>query len=355
MLVRVNVRSGEEVLVETVVMRSGGELKHGLVPMLGLNVVGGLTGSGKTVLADAIYLGNTWSIAKLTDSGHVVQRIIDEIGMRVYDVNYTACFREDEVGDEVCLQTVVKSNVAESVAFLRRGTRTELDEEMKNRLAYALAHIISLPHGLREAFFSTSQRRVAEIRELFTTWRMCEVQIFVPPFMLPDGEVPCYVKKLEVGIPPELRFEEVMVGWRRFLYAPSSLGEVMEALLKTLLEVAVRVRKTAAAHGVSLPPMLYIDDAFDGLDGSRLVKVVEFLNSGEASVYAVTHRLEAWQRARRGFVITYGTRAAELVEKPASFRIALVDMDEIRDREIFMDVCVKLAWPDRELCEREAA
>jgi len=77
MLVRVSrVRAGGKLLAHTTVLRVGDELHRGLKPLLGVNLVAGATGSGKTLLSEALWLGVVHALGALLGISEAVRAII---------------------------------------------------------------------------------------------------------------------------------------------------------------------------------------------------------------------------------------------------------------------------------------
>ncbi len=155
---------------------------------------------------------------------------------------------------------------------------------------------------------------------------------------------PCYARML--GVPGVPLLKEG-AGGEPYLDAAASHGEVSHALFEASYEAAVKLSKLAREErGVSAVPIIYIDDAFEGLDAAKIRSLLS-RDYAAASIYAATHRLEAGAYAARSLLMTYGTKASQLVEQPNDFRFALVDEELVEeDEEIFEDVSSKLVGRD---------
>jgi hypothetical protein len=146
----------------------------------------------------------------------------------------------------------------------------------------------------------------------------------------------------KLGVSPEAIYESEAKNGKVRIFTHMSNGELNEALLKTVNTVAVELSKlTREGNIVSILPLIYLDDGFEGLDVGRIKRLLE--GAFNVSIYVTSHRIEAGMYTTRNFVLSYGTRASELVEQPHDFRFALVDTRLIeRHDDIFRDVCKAL-------------
>jgi hypothetical protein len=77
MLIRIaRVRAGGELLAHKVVVRLGDAMQRGLKPLLGVNLVAGVTGSGKTLLSETLWLGDVHALGALLGISEAVRAII---------------------------------------------------------------------------------------------------------------------------------------------------------------------------------------------------------------------------------------------------------------------------------------
>jgi len=335
MLVRASrVRVGGRLLAHSTILRVGDEQHRGLKPLLGVNVVAGVTGSGKTLLAEALWLGVAHTLNGLLRDEQFRNALVGAVrayGVRPIDEEFTICVDDVEVPElerKICIKTEIsgtKSKITAPEDVVR-------NDELRRRLIYALLHVISVPdkvkwrvvHALREvADLSIPEDGLQEL--------CLATAVLVPPVAYEEPNriyAPCYVNML--GVPRHSMSEAV------------SHGEVSYALFEATYEAASRLSKLAREElGVSVVPMLYIDDAFEGLDGAKIRSLLS--REYDASIYAATHRIEAGAYSARNFLLTYGTRASELVEQPPDFRFALVDAELVeKHKEIFKDVSSKL-------------
>jgi hypothetical protein len=317
-------------------LRVGGELHRGLKPLLGVNVVAGVTGSGKTLLAEALWLGVAHTLDGLLRNERFHNALIAAVrayGIRPIDEEFTVCLSNVEVPElerEICVEAEisgVKSKITAPEDVIR-------NDELRRRLIYALLHVISVPDKVKWRFVY-ALREVAGLLNFVPENGLQELCLaavaLVPPVAYVESNriyAPCYVNML--GTP------------RRNMSEAVSHGEMSYALFEAAYEAASRLSKLAREElGVSAVPIIYIDDAFEGLDGTKIRNLL--LREYDASIYAATHRVEAGAYSARNLLLTYGTKASELVEQPPDFRFALVDAGLVEShKEIFKDVSSKL-------------
>ena len=346
-MIRVSdVKADDRRLAHTTVLKLEERVHHGLRPLLGVNLIAGVTGCGKTLLAEALWLGvahtvNLLSAMRLT---RALESAIKAYGIRNLDLKFTACFDEVEIGREMCIETEVRRS-------LRAYAELPRDEEVRRRILYALLHVISVPAEVKwrvtsmlHELHATGLTRYLTSSDLVTSDCLA-TGLLIPPFYYEykgRSYIPCYVQWLDVGV-PELTYEvEEQEGGPRF-YSTRSHGEVSYALFKAMYDVARELSGYAKSElGVSVTPIIYLDDAFEGLDVSRMRELLSS-DFSSASIYATTHRLEAGEYASRNLLMTYNTRASEFVDQTPDFRFALVAMELVeRSPHIFREVCTAL-------------
>ncbi len=342
MLIRVSrIRAGGKLLAHTTVLRVDDELHHGLKPLLGVNVVAGITGSGKTLLAEALWLGVAHALGALLDERFhkTLEGVAYAYGIRPIDAKVEFCFSGIEVPElrrEACIEVEVSEGVESWTAVPKDAVG---NEEHRRSLVYALLHIISVPDRVKwRAAYALRELHRAGLLAEDVPRELCLATIaLVPPVDAGRAYTPCYVRML--GVPHALE----LAGGEPHFYAAASHGETSYALFVATYEAARRLAKLAREElGVSAVPVLYIDDAFEGLDATKIRSLLlpDYRN---ASIYAATYRLEAGDYTNRNLVMTYGTKASELVEQPPDFRFALVDAALVEEHEeIFDDVYSKL-------------
>jgi hypothetical protein len=340
MLVRVSrVRAGGELLAHTTVLRVGDELHRGLKPLIGVNLVAGVTGSGKTLLAEALWLGVAHALSALLGEQQFRDALVaasEAYGIRPIDMEFEACLSDVEVPGlrgKTCIEVDVCGGVESWTAV---PDDVMGNEKLRRSLVYALMHTISVPDKVKwRAAYALRELRRMGLLELAPEDGLQELCLataaLVPPAAYErEGRtyVPCYVRMLGLG---------------RLPHATASHGEVSYALFEAAYETAYRISKLAREElGVSMIPVVYIDDALEGLDARRMKSLLS-RDYGDASIYATTHRIEAGMYSARNLLLTYGTKASELVEQPSSFRFALVDAALVESRkEIYEDVSSKL-------------
>ncbi len=341
MLIRVaRVRAGGELLAHRIAVRLGDALHRGLRPLLGVNAVAGVTGSGKTLLAEVLWLGAVHVLGALLGERfrNAAISAAGAYGIRPVDAWVEFCINNVEVPGlkrGVCIGADISGGVESWVAVPGEA----VSEELRRSLVYALLHVISVPdrvkwriaHALREL-------HGAGLLAEDVPRELCLATIaLVPPVEAGRAYTPCYVRMLDVPDALEL------AGGEPYFYAAASHGEASYALFKAVHEAARGLSKLAREElGVSAVPIVYIDDAFENLDAAKMRELLS-RDYGDVSIYAATHRLEAGMYTSRNLLMTYGTRASELVEQPPDFRFALVDASLIeRHKEIFKDVSSKL-------------
>ncbi len=342
MLIRVSrVRAGGKLLAHTTVLRVDDELHHGLKPLLGVNVVAGITGSGKTLLAEALWLGVAHALGALLGERlhNALESVVEAYGIRPIDAKVEFCFSDIEVPGlrrEACIEIEISEGVESWTAVPKDAVE---NEELRRSLVYALLHVISVPDRVkwRVAYALRELHRAGLLAEDVPRELCLATAALVPPVDAGRAYTPCYVRML--GVPHAL---ELAGGERRF-YAVASHGEASYVLFVATYEAARRLAKLAREElGVSIIPIVYIDEAFEGLDAAKMTSLL-LPDYRDASIYAATHRLEAGDYSNRDLVMTYGTKASELVEQPPDFRFALVDMTLVEEHdEIFDDVYSKL-------------
>jgi len=336
MLVRISkVRAGGRLLAHSTILRVGNEQHRGLKPLLGVNVVAGVTGSGKTLLAEALWLGVTHTMNGLLRDerfSNALTAAMKAYGIRPIDEEFTVCVNDVEVlelGREACIKAEISGGVESKITAPEDVIR---NDELRRRLVYALLHVISVPDRVKWRV-TYALREIADLFNFVPEDGLQELCLataaLAPPVAYEESNriyAPCYVNML--GVP--------------HMSEAASHGEMSYALFEAAYEAASRLSKLAREElGISIVPMLYIDDAFEGLDGA---KIKSLLSRGyDASIYAATHRIEAGAYSTRNLLLTYGTRASELVGQPPDFRFALVDAELVeRHKEIFKDVSSKL-------------
>ncbi len=352
-----NAKLDGEVLIERTVLRAEDGVIDGFSPRLGLTIIIGVTGSGKTLFAEALWLGTANILAELLGGGYRDLRdiLFFGTGLRPLSFTYELRLAPHEFGDDLKINAVIEEG---RLARLRveingrevGGEALRGSAELRERLAYAAAHVAALPERMKYDLFLGGGILT---EALSRRYEPCEpLAAVLPPasYMVAERIVsPCYTE--ELSVPEELRLEVAEIFGTKVIYNVHSLGEISAALIKTWPEALFRMREAAARRGVSAIPMVYIDDAFDGLDGRRLSNALKEADRSDVAVYASTHRLESLSVARRAYAITYDTRLSELVDQPNKFRIGFVDLDKVEDR-YYQELCEKLVWPEAEMCRQ---
>jgi hypothetical protein len=292
MLIRISrVRAGGRLLAHTTVLRVGDEQHRGLRPLLGVNVVAGITGSGKTLLAEALWLGVAHALsALLGERLHgVLEGVVWAYGIRPIDAKVEFCMSDVEVPElrrEVCIEVEVSEGVESRTAVPKDAVSSE---ELRRSLAYALMHVASVPDKVKwRVAYALRELRRAGLFELAPEDGLQELCLataaLVPPVAYEDaGRIyaPCYVRML--GVPER---NVLKLGTGESLYTVASHGEMSHTLFDAMYEVVRGIAKLAKEErGVSMIPIVYIDDAFEGLDGAKIRSLLS-RGYGDASICA---------------------------------------------------------------------
>lgn len=330
MLIRVsNLRSGGKPLAHSTTLKLRGEQHSGLKPLPGVNITAGLTGGGKTLLAEALWLGVAHALSALL-GGRLYGALAlaaRAYGIRPIDADVEICLSDAEVPGlrrEACIEAEISEGAESWTAVPDLAG----NDELRRGLVYALLHVISVPDRVKwRAAHALRELRRAGLLELEDGELCLAAAALVPPAF---AGLPCYARMLS-GVPKE------------GLDAAASHGEMSHALFEATYEAAVKLSKLAREElGVSAVPIVYLDDAFEGLDAAKMRSLLS-RDYAAASIYAATHRLEAGAYAARVLLMTYGTKASRLVDQPDDFRFALVDEELVEeDEEAFEDVSSKL-------------
>ena len=338
MIIRVSrVRLGGNLLADETVLRVGNKLHFGLKPLSGVNLVAGVTGSGKSLLAEALWLGVAHALSSLLDSQFYSMLVgaVDAYGIRPLDAKIEFCISRVEVpelGKRMCISVEVDEGL-ESWTELPKDVAG--NEELRRSLVYALLHVVSIPDGVKWRVAHAVRRLHRLLAAEDLPRELCLAAAALVPPVYAGKYTPCYMHLLK-GPGLWLKEEDER------LYATASRGEASYALFEAAYEFAYRLSRLAKeGPGVSMIPIVYIDDAFEGLDGAKIRRLLS--REYGASIYAATHQVEAGAYTARNLLLTYGTKASELVEQPPDFRFALVSTELVEKyEEIFKDVSSKL-------------
>ena len=303
-----NVRGPDgKLLARSLIVRDTDGATAGLKPRIGLNLLTGLTGSGKTLLAKALWLGAAASVLALIGRPELLKPLAAYSGVRISGMRFALCF------EETCINTTVSDYqpVVET-------------KEDKTRALYALAQILVMwPERLSAA----GQLFAGDLPD----HECLATAVLLPPAVVRGGPQPCYVRRLGIEVPT---LEEG-------LWYEGSRGELDMQLFTAVVKTAEQIHEFAREHDIYAPPLVCYDDAFSNLDAVKMETLLK--RRYDVSVYAATHRLEAGMHAARVFLLTYGTLASELVDQTPDFRFGVVSAELVEQRQhIFRDVCEKM-------------
>jgi hypothetical protein len=339
MIIRISrVRVGGESLAYKTITRVEDKLYRGLKPLPGINLVAGVTGSGKTLLAEALWLGVGHMLSNLL-GGQFRNALVGAAGaygIRPIDAEVEICISRVEV-PELKRKTCIKTEISRGLESWTEIPKDAVgNDKLRRSLIYALLHVVSVPDGAKWRIVHAVGRLHRLLAAEDLPRELCLAVAALMPPVDAGRYTPCYVRTLSA---PGLRLEEE----DGHLYATASHGETSYTLFEAAYEIAYRLSKLAREEaGISIIPLVYIDDAFEGLDATKIKSLLS-RDYGDVSIYAATHRIEAGAYTTRNFMLTYGTKASQLVEQPADFRFALVDTVLVEmHKEIFEDVSRKL-------------
>jgi hypothetical protein len=121
MLIRVSrVKAGGEPLAHTTIVKVGGEQRF--KSLLGVNIVAGLTGSGKTLLAEALWLGVAHALSSLLrDLNAFVSA-----ARGLIDAEFTVCLSKVEGGCEEVVKGASESLQSLVLKLISRATSRQM-------------------------------------------------------------------------------------------------------------------------------------------------------------------------------------------------------------------------------------
>ena len=338
----------------------------------GVSIIMGRSGSGKTLLANALYMEPVLAIEglarklgllhpALADAIGIAKTIADLFGFRNYnelhtESRFSVCVESSIVGgalssagydpgsiDYACL-TSEGGDVR--VGLVMGGRRVAIEEpglELALKLMLNTAAIMSIPRQLRDALYTLGYEEVRGIYD--SLGRIRKEVTDLTEGVLVDVLLKTKVPPLVVG---ELDFRKAtaietmafittidyqLSGNRITLTTPT--GE-LEA---QLLHIA---RDFATLMSVITKPLVYIDDAFDNIsaiDTGKLVNIMRDIAKHGASLVLTTYRPDVIALDDpdvKGFINDYvtlyvATYGLEPLSKhgPVDERLWLVSVDEL--------------------------
>lgn len=324
----VNVRGPDgAVLLHTLVTYEGGKKAQGARLRPGFYLITGVTGSGKTVFAEALWLAVNVVLVKLSNCGDLVDLIVEIVrrsGVRAVKMDYAEiCFDADEVyaaGERVCIRAKQLSpRGVEELDVAPSGT--------EEKLIYALSQLLSIPQRIKEVLHLFGRVLGGTAKRLSS----CNIPLtsLLPPLQFTSESG---VLIFPPGAPNRIEAEYEKNYDRYFLSL--STGELNKALVDVTLKNLDMVHEEALDYNVYVTPIIFLDDGLDGLDGGSLYEHAEALRGWGKShgLYITTHRVEAGQFADGVYVITYRLGLSKLIDHGEEFRLGLVNIEDVPDK-----------------------
>ena len=333
----------------------------------GLNFLIGMPGSGKTMLAWALYAEPALMILdayreaygqnlpmRYSDNIDKFRRVFEEILYNAGFRNYVELHSKSRV--RVCVES---SQVYEglrsigydpgSVAYaclantngtigteliLKSGRLEALTLNQAKGLVQDLTTWVSAtiawPHSLRESLYSITIKQIERIYELVKEWpKESENPLLKPISMLLKTRIPPIIYE-DRNISEELELNEGI--FIEETYVTEQEQHRKEALLKLSLgELSMSILKSSAAlakalrEEYSVRPLILIDDGFDGIpsrDSGRLIEVLSEALKYSAMIIT-TYRPEAIIRNLQD------ERAKDFIEKYVTTYIATYQLEEL--------------------------
>jgi len=345
--------------------------KPGLNPR-GVALVMGESGSGKTLLANALYMEPVLAIEGLTarlgllakhpalaDAIGIVKTIADLYGFRNYyelhaRSRFSVCIESGVMGDVLssagydpgsidyaCLTSVGSKATIELVT---NGKRVEVKDPgmgLVSMLMLNTASIMSIPQQLRgwlftltyeeaRGVFNTIRRVKSEVSDpTIGSWVDVLLKARVPPLIIGDLDF-----RSELGIDTVINHH--LIDGKATLMRPTGGLEVL------LLLIARDFAKALSKATLPVKPIIYIDDALEHAsttDAKRLVDIMSGIVANGASLVLTTYRPDAIaldDSVVKGFINDYvtlyvATYGLEPLAKygPVNERLWLVSVDEL--------------------------
>jgi hypothetical protein len=345
--------------------------KPGFSPR-GVALVMGESGSGKTLLANALYMEPVLAIeglaarlgllAKhpaLADAIDTVKTIADLFGFRNYyelhaRSRFSVCVESGVVGDVLfsvgydpgsidyaCLTSVGGSVMIELVANGRRVEVKDPDMGLVSMLMLNTASIMSIPQQLRgwlhtlkyeeaRGIYNTIRKAKGGVSDpVIGSWVDVLLKARVPPLVVGDLDF-----RSELGIDTVINHH--LIDGKATLMRPEGGLEVL------LLLIARDFARALSKATLPVKPLIYIDDALEHastIDAKRLVDIMSGIVANGASLVLTTYRPVAIALDDpdvKGFINDYvtlyvATYGLEPLSKhgPVDERLWLVSVDEL--------------------------
>jgi hypothetical protein len=337
----------------------------------GVALVMGKSGSGKTLLANALYMEPVLAIENLAmrlgllikhpalaDAIGIVKTIADLYGFRNYDElhvksRFSVCIESGVAGDVLssagfdpgsidytCLTSVGNNTTIELVINGKRVEVKDPDMGLASMLILNASSIMAVPRQLRDALYTLGYEEVQGIYNTIVkarsevndssvgVWVDTILKTRVPPLVVGGLDF-----RSELGIDTVIDYH-VFDNGRITLMMPTGGLEV-----KYLL-IARDFARALSKATLPIKPLIYIDDALEHastIDAKRLVDIMSGIVANSASLVLTTHRPDAIALDDvKGFINDYvtlyvATYGLEPLSKygPVNERLWLVSADEL--------------------------
>ncbi|NAZ27945.1 MAG: hypothetical protein GU355_01385 [Caldivirga sp.] len=298
----------------------------------GVMVIMGRSGSGKTLLANALYMEPALTIADAARQLELVEKcpvIVDAVETIKAMANLFGFRNYDELHGlsrfSVCVESSIASNALVSASYdpgsidfvcltndkgkprielIMGGRRTTVERtsiELVTTLILNTASIMSWPRQLREGVYSLNYE---DMRNIFDSLKRiekragyCDSDLALGVSALLRARIPPLVVGEELDFRQILEIETAI----DYLILPNhriTLTKPTGELTMQIFNIArdfVKALKEEASRGQVAEPLIYIDDAFDGvstINAKELVGVMREIIANGASIILTSYRPE---------------------------------------------------------------
>ena len=298
----------------------------------GVMVIMSRSGSGKTLLANALYMEPALTIADVVRQLELVEKcpvIVDAVETVKAMANLFGFRNYDELHGlsrfSVCVESSIASNALVSAGYdtgsidfvcltndrgkprielIMGGRRTTVERtsiELVTTLILNTASIMSWPRQLREGVYSLNYENMRNIfdslKRIEKRAGYCDSNFVLGVSALLRARIPPLVVGEELDFRQILEIETAI----DYLISPNhriTLTKPTGELTMQIFNIArdfVKALKEEASRGQVAGPLIYIDDAFDGIsmiDAKELVGVMRDIIANGASIILTSYRPE---------------------------------------------------------------
>ena len=298
----------------------------------GVMVIMSRSGSGKTLLANALYMEPALTIADVVRQLELVEKcpvIVDAVETVKAMANLFGFRNYDELHGlsrfSVCVESSIASNALVSAGYdtgsidfvcltndrgkprielIMGGRRTTVERtsiELVTTLILNTASIMSWPRQLREGVYSLNYENMRNIfdslKRIEKRASYCDSNFVLGVSALLRARIPPLVVGEELDFRQILEIETAI----DYLISPNhriTLTKPTGELTMQIFNIArdfVKALKEEASRGQVAGPLIYIDDAFDGvstINAKELVGVMREIIANGASIILTSYRPE---------------------------------------------------------------